>query len=81
MTTVSSFGDRIPCGDYNIHSRFRGAINFMDEDRLVCLAAPRVGGGPINIVVSGADFSQVGRLRVTTAGFFLDDDSAQATGL
>jgi len=64
MINVLSFGDRILPGDYRIHSRFREAVNFTACGRMVCVVTGRVGGGPINIAVSGLDFSGLLSLRV-----------------
>ncbi len=64
MIVVRSFGDRILLGDYQVHSRFAKAVNFIQDDRLICLVDPQIGGGPINIVVSALDFTQTFSLHV-----------------
>lgn len=48
-----SFGDRIPCGDYALHSRFDKAANLTSGGGLVALVRPEVGAGPLNIVLRG----------------------------
>jgi hypothetical protein len=72
MTRVLSFGDRIGPGDYALHSRFSQAANFTQGGRLVSVVGPGVGGGPINIVMEGLDFSRLGRLEISEDSFALD---------
>jgi len=72
MTHVLSFGDRIAPGDYMFHSRFSQAANFTQGGKLVSVVGPSVGGGPINIVMEGLDFSGVSRLDIGTDSLMLD---------
>jgi len=81
MLRVLSFGDRIESGDYQVHSRFSEAVNFIQGGRLVSAVGSRIGGGPINIVVAGVDFSRVGRLTVREDGFALDGRTCPKTPL
>lgn len=62
---VVSIGDLIVEGRYRIHSRFRRAVNFADEEGIVSLVAQSVGAGPINIVV---DELRTARVRALTVG-------------
>ena len=72
MRTINSFGDRIQPGNYRVHSRFSQAVNFVRGNQMVCIVGPQIGGGPINIVVSGLDFDSVEGLRVDEEFFFCD---------
>jgi len=72
MSEVLSFGDRVGPGDYALHSRFSQAANFTQGGRLVSVVGPGVGGGPINIVMEGLDFSRLGRLEISEDSFALD---------
>jgi len=62
---VLSIGDRVVEGRYRIHSRFRRAVNFADDEGIVCLVAREVGAGPISIVV---DRLRTAGARVLTIG-------------
>ncbi|MCX5796209.1 MAG: DUF2877 domain-containing protein [Elusimicrobia bacterium] len=75
MTKVLSFGDRIGPGDYALHSRFDQAVNFTRDGRLASIVVPAIGGGPINIVMEGLDFSSIRRLEVSGDSFSLDGAS------
>ncbi|MBU1909781.1 MAG: DUF2877 domain-containing protein [Verrucomicrobia bacterium] len=52
-------GDRVEAGNYRLHSRFRRVANYLLEAgrprpaSLLCLVAPSIGAGPINLVVEG----------------------------
>jgi hypothetical protein len=48
---ILSIGDEVQNGTYQLHSRFRRAVNFTDGRRLVTLVTPDIGAGPANIVV------------------------------
>ena len=72
MTKVLSFGDRIGLGGYKLHSRFDQAVNFTRDGRLISVVGPGIGGGPINIVMEGLDFSGVSRLDINEDSFSLD---------
>ena len=72
MSHVLSFGDRVGPGGYTLHSRFSQAANFTRGGRLVSVVGPDVGGGPINIVMEGLDFSSVSRLEISEDSFILD---------
>jgi hypothetical protein len=63
---VLSIGDWIVEGRYRIHSRFRRAVNFVDDRDIVCLVTPDAGGGPINIVVDELRTAGVRALTVGT---------------
>ena len=63
---VLSIGDRIVEGRHRIHSRFRRAVNFVYDRRLVSLVAPDVGAGPINIVVDELRTAGVRALTIGT---------------
>ncbi len=58
-----NFGDRIPTGEYSVHSKFTRAVNFTGcaGSNLVSIVDAEIGGGPINIVVSNFDFGAVNR--------------------
>jgi hypothetical protein len=72
MSAVLSFGDRIGSGDYALHSRFSRAVNFIHGGHLVSVVDPGVGGGPINIVMEGIDFSGLSRLQISEGSFALN---------
>ncbi len=72
MPRVLSFGDRIPCGDYRLLSKFDDALNFTDGGRLVAVVTERVGGGPINIELGGPSLPDAERLEVRRGSFSLD---------
>ena len=72
MIKVLSFGDRIQPGDCTLHSRFSQAANFSQSRRLVSVVGPGVGGGPINLVMGGLDFSGLSRLEIGADSFTLD---------
>jgi len=73
ISRVLSFGDRIPCGDYRLLSKFDDAINFIGGGRLVAVVTKRVGGGPINIVLGGPSLPDAERLEVRRGSFSLDE--------
>lgn len=68
-----SYGDGIPEGDYRLHSAFENAINFRRGKLLVSLVPPRVGAGPLNVVVSQLP-SGAKRLRSTRFYFYVDEN-------
>lgn len=59
-----SIGDRVPPGEYAMHSRFARVVNFTNEHALVSMVAPGVGKGPVNIVVDDVDLSASDQLTV-----------------
>jgi hypothetical protein len=63
---VLSIGDRILEGRYRIHSRFRRAVNFVDDGSVVSLVTPETGAGPINVVVDELRTAGVRALTVGT---------------
>lgn len=63
---VLSIGDWIVEGRYRIHSRFRRAVNFVDDREVVSLVTPDAGAGPINIVVDDLRTAGVRALTVGT---------------
>ena len=71
MTKVLSFGDRIAPGRYEVLSRFDRAVNLAGPG-LVGLVTPAVSGGPINIVMEGADLTRVEVLVVRREDILLD---------
>jgi hypothetical protein len=62
---VLSIGDRIVEGRYRIHSRFRRAVNFVDDRSVVSLVTPETGAGPISVVV---DELRTAGVRTMTIG-------------
>jgi hypothetical protein len=50
---ILNIGDRLPQGDFIIHSRFSSVVNYTNGTCLLAWVRPEVGGGPNNIV---ADF-------------------------
>lgn len=62
---VLSIGDRIVEGRYRIHSRFRRAVNFVDDRSVVSLVTTDAGAGPINVVV---DTLRTAGVRTLTIG-------------
>jgi len=72
ISRVLSFGDRIPCGDYRLLSKFDAALNFTGSGRLVAVVTDCVGGGPINIVLEGTSLPDTERLEVRRGSFSLD---------
>jgi len=59
-----SFGDRIPNGNFTIHSRFRRTINFCNNSMLISVVSQDIGEGPFNIIVHGFDLKQINSLSV-----------------
>ncbi len=59
-----SVGDRIEEGTYEVHSRFKRAVNFTGGHRLVSVVSESIGAGPVNIVVKGVDLRRIRALRV-----------------
>ena len=47
-------------------------MNFTRDGRLISVVGPGIGGGPINIVMEGLDFSGVSRLDINEDSFSLD---------
>ncbi len=58
-----NFGDRIPTGEYSVHSKFARAVNFtcFAGRNLVSIVNAEIGSGPVNIVASNFDFGAVNR--------------------
>lgn len=67
MSSLISIGDQILAGKYCLHSSFERAANFSAGGRLVCLATPEIGAGPVNIVVDGIDFSTIQELTISNS--------------
>jgi len=63
---VLSIGDRIVEGRYRIHSRFRRAVNFVDDGNVVSLVTSDAGAGPISVVVDELRTAGVRTLTVGT---------------
>lgn len=59
-----SFGDRIPNGNFQIHSRFRRTINFHNNSILISIVNEDIGGGPLNIIVRGLDLQKIHSLSI-----------------
>jgi len=59
-----SIGDKIQQGTYQIHSKFDRVVNFIKNGNLVSLVDKKIGGGPLNIVISGVNFDEVHTLEV-----------------
>jgi len=59
-----SVGDKIQQGTYQIHSKFDRVVNFIKNGNLVSLVDKKIGGGPLNIVISGVNFDEVHALEV-----------------
>jgi hypothetical protein len=72
MTRIESYGDRLNAGDYQLHSRFRRAVNFACGPSLVALVDRRTGPGPDHLVVSGLDANAVGRVAIAAGELRLD---------
>jgi len=73
LAAVLSFGDRISCGDYRVLSRFDKAINLLSGGRLACIVLDQIGGGPLNIVLSGPVLPPISRLQVSADCCVLED--------
>ncbi|MFH1723334.1 MAG: DUF2877 domain-containing protein [Elusimicrobiota bacterium] len=74
---ILSVGDRVREGSYPAHSSFSRALNFMDGRLLVSVVDETVGGGPLNIVLSGplpdaADRLEIGARRAVLGDVSLD---------
>ena len=72
LTKIVSIGDRVFPGDYSFHSRFRKAVNFIDEEKLVAVVTGEVGKGPANIVVLNIDLAGVNALAIDEESIFID---------
>lgn len=68
-----SYGDRIPEGDYRLHSAFANAINFRRGGILVSLVPPAAGPGPTNLVLSQLP-PGARRLRASRFYFYIDEN-------
>ncbi len=49
---LHSIGDRVEPGEYQLHSRFEHACNFLKGQRLICVVDTSIGAGPMNIVLT-----------------------------
>jgi hypothetical protein len=74
--TLLSIGDHVRPGAYDVHSRFRRAVNFTSGEGLVSLVSEEVGGGPLNVVIAGPGceriIASVSQLRVEADAAFVD---------
>ena len=70
-----SHGDRLQTGRYEIHSRFRHAVNFTDGGSLACLADESTGSGPFHLIIRGLDTTNVQSLRIDGPMAFIDGAS------
>ena len=64
---LTSFGDRLARGNYELHSKFGRAVNFLTPDSTASLATvvnPEIGSGPANIVIQGLDLAKVESLTI-----------------
>jgi hypothetical protein len=59
-----SYGDRIACGAYRLHSRFAKAVNFLCGEHLLAFVDTSVGAGPLNVVLRDLDILNGQRLFV-----------------
>jgi hypothetical protein len=69
-----SIGDKLTEGTYKVHSRFERAVNFENDGMLATLACENIGGGPINIVTRGMDFSNTELLIVGDRCLWIDNE-------
>jgi hypothetical protein len=74
---ILNIGDRIPQGDFIIHSRFSSVVNYTNETSLLAWVQPEIGGGPNNIVGEFTphelpDQFTISENRLTTPHYFLD---------
>jgi hypothetical protein len=64
---LASFGDRLARGNYELHSKFARAVNFLTPVSTASLATivnPEIGSGPSNIIIRGLDLKQVESLTI-----------------
>ncbi|MFC1620350.1 DUF2877 domain-containing protein [Candidatus Neomarinimicrobiota bacterium] len=73
---LTSFGDRLARGNYELHSKFDRAVNFFTPDSTASLAAvvnPEIGSGPANIIIRGLDLAKVESLTIADEYLLLDN--------
>jgi len=74
MIKLLSFGDHLEKGIYKVHSRFIEVINFCSGGSFVFIVGRSIGGGPINIVVEGVNFSELEELIIDEDHFLLNGE-------
>jgi hypothetical protein len=72
MTRIESYGDSLKKGDYQCHSRFKRAVNFMHGPVMAALVDREIGPGPNHIIMAGIDGQKVERMTIGAAGLVLD---------
>jgi hypothetical protein len=69
---ILCYGDRIVPGKYLLHSRFRHAINFLNEHNLVSLVDTSIGFGPFNIVIDNFESLNISHVIIGRSSILLD---------
>ncbi len=59
-----SFGDRISTGTFKLHSRFTRNINFVNEEKLICLTNKEDNVSPINIVIKALNYRDINSIKI-----------------
>ena len=74
MLVIASHGNQIRCGKYELHSKFRSAVNFVSKSDFVFLVNENIGAGPINIVLHGIEMDSLRTLVVENDCLFLNNE-------
>lgn len=69
---MECYGDCLEMDEYELHSRFRRAVNFSNGSAMVALVDRTIGPGPRHAVISGLDAHRPERLAITAEGLMLD---------
>lgn len=72
MIALLSYGNQLRCGKYELHSKFTSAANFILDDAFAFVVDPKVGAGPLNIVLEGATPGSVHSLEIDGDSFHLN---------
>ena len=66
MRLLICSGDCLQPGAYHLHSRFPRVINYANDEYLVSVVTPQVGGGPTNVVLSDISWIDSPDIAVTS---------------
>ena len=75
---ILGYGDRIPPGEFALHSAFNNALNFRGpRGVMVSLVSRKTGNGPLNVVMKHLPRG-ARRLKVTKLAFYIDENRLEA---
>ena len=64
---ITSYGDKITPGYYQLYSRHNHVVNYCDGTRFVFMVSPEIGAGPLNIVLADFNPGTDGNLEISTS--------------